>query len=253
MSSIATALSANVKVFSEKNLTRDYLMQYIHSSASSAIESTGKFSLVLSGGSQVDLLNDSAFHSAAGVDYEKWCIFLADERCVSIEDAESTYGSMQRQWGADCPLLAQSNFAAPITPALLASGPEAAAAAYSAHLHQLGCTAFDVVLLGMGPDGHTASLFPPVNSEMVESSSSSDIVRAVFNSPKPPPERITMSLPLLLAASQQIFVITKGAAVAPVLKRILVDNDITLPLALLTSSKKVVFCIDDVAEEAMQR
>ena len=78
--------------------------------------------------------------------------------------------------------------------------PEVAASAY----HPLVAAAlpFDLVLLGMGEDGHTASLFPGHTAR------SDDWAYAVYNSPKPPSERVTLSAKALSAAQQLIFIVT---------------------------------------------
>jgi 6-phosphogluconolactonase len=77
---------------------------------------------------------------------------------------------------------------------------DAAAAAYAAELGQL---VFDVCLLGMGPDGHVASLFPDHAS-----AAASGRVIAVRNSPKPPPERISLTLEVINASREVWFVVS---------------------------------------------
>lgn len=67
-----------------------------------------------------------------------------------------------------------------------------------------GIPVFDVLLLGMGPDGHTCSLFPGHK----EIENTTDIVTYIEDSPKPPKQRITLTLPVLNNASHAFFIVT---------------------------------------------
>lgn len=83
---------------------------------------------------------------------------------------------------------------------------EASAAAYAATLRQYGHGDFDVIVLGMGPDGHVASLFPHHEAQRVTDA----IAVAVHDSPKPPPDRVSLTFECL-ARSREIWFLVAGA------------------------------------------
>lgn len=89
--------------------------------------------------------------------------------------------------------------------------------------------AFDILLLGIGPDGHTCSLFP--NHKSFQDAQNTDrICIGVENSPKPPPQRVTLTLKYINNSSF-IFFAAMGESKADILKQILVEQDKTLPSA----------------------
>ncbi|XP_052525859.1 6-phosphogluconolactonase isoform X3 [Tympanuchus pallidicinctus] len=180
-----------------------------------AAGSGGRFSLGLSGGSLVGLLArelPSAASTGAANGSGPWLLAFCDERLVPPEHPESTFGAYRAQ------LLPRLPAPAP-TVLAVAHGlsPNAAAADYAERLreafHGDAVPVFDLLLLGLGPDGHTCSLFP--NHPLLQEKEK--IVAAITDSPKPPPERVTLTLPVLNAARAVVFVAT-GEGKAAVLK-----------------------------------
>ena len=184
-----------------------------------AIARHGAFTIALSGGSLVSQL--SAIVGREGVDYSKWYVLWADERVVPLDSPDSNFR------GADEALL--SKIPVPREQILtLREGVDAALAAtdYAGRLLALGdgvvpvtpagLPRLDLVLLGIGPDGHTASLFP--NHPLLRETSA--WVLPITDSPKPPPARITLSLPAINAA-HQVAVVAVGKGKAEVAHRIL--------------------------------
>ena len=133
------------------------------------------------------------------VEWARVAVLFGDERCVPPDHPDSNY-RMARETLLDR--------VAPATvhrmPAEL--GPEEGAAEYSRIVETL--LPLDVVILGIGEDGHTASLFPghPVLK-------AKGLVAGVRNSPKPPPERVTLTLAVLQGA-RQVIILATGAGKA---------------------------------------
>jgi 6-phosphogluconolactonase len=169
--------------------------------AEHAILARGEFSIVLAGGTTPKAL----YEKLAGVqtDWSRWAVFFGDERCLPPDDPERNSLMARRVWLDRVPLRPERVF--PI-PAEL--GPEAAARAYCETLKHVG--SFDLVLLGLGEDGHTASLFPGHDwGEGLED----PMALAVYGAPKPPPERVSVSANRLSHA-REVMVFVSGAGKA---------------------------------------
>ncbi|KAM5172870.1 6-phosphogluconolactonase isoform 1-T4 [Mantella aurantiaca] len=207
-------------------------------------ESRGKsnFRLGLSGGSLVQLLSRE-LPKTAGLNTEGWKVAMCDERLVPFTDPESTYGEYLRQL-VPSGILSESQFIT-IDPSL---SVEDAAADYIKKLREIfpgnDLPAFDVLILGLGPDGHTASLFPGHPLLQV----TDEIVAPIRDSPKPPPQRITLTLPVINAAKTVVFVAT-GESKAIMLKRILQEEESDpLPAARVSPANgKLLWFLDEPA------
>jgi 6-phosphogluconolactonase len=157
----------------------------------------GARTLVLAGGTTPQ----RCYEVLAGLDVEwgRVTVLFGDERCVPPNHADSNY-RMAREVLLD--------LVAPATvhrmPAEL--GPDEGAAEYSKVVAALA--PLDFVILGIGDDGHTASLFPGH-----EGLSATGWTVGIRNSPKPPPERVTLTLPALLGA-RQVLILATGAGKA---------------------------------------
>ncbi len=100
---------------------------------------------------------------------------------------------------------------------------------------------FDIVLLGMGPDGHVASLFP--GSEAFRSSTT---VIAEHNSPKPPPQRLSFTYDAINSASEVWFTVA-GADKAAAVEAVFTDENCDLPAAKIAGANKTVWFVDQAA------
>ncbi len=195
-----------------------------------AINERGGCSLAVSGGSTprrlYQLLTQPPYRQA--IDWSRVHIFFADERYVPHDDPDSTARLIAETLLAGNPAIAPEQVHAMPTE----GEPEASAADYARTLAAFfdgQPPAFDLILLGMGPDGHTASLFP--------GRPDSDLsVAVVQDSPKPPPTRLTLTLPTIRAAREILFLVT-GADKAATLEQIFhsdPDDNQALPAARVT-------------------
>ena len=131
------------------------------------------------------------------------------------------------------------------------AGRRAAAAAYAAELTSvLGSPVrLDFVLLGVGPDGHVASLFPTHDLLMEQQ----QLVAAILDSPKPPPRRLTLTLPAL-ADAERVVVVAFGDEKADVLREAIERDDSPLPLAqLLRRARRPLVLADRAAARRLPR
>ena len=157
------------------------------------------------------------------VDWARLQVTFGDERCVPPEDADSNFRMAKESLFDRVPLPAGNVFRirGEIAPEDAAREYEGKLAAVAARFEERRYV-HDVILLGMGPDGHTASLFPgsPALDESVR-----NVIPAT--GPKPPPQRITMTFPLLNAARKVGFLV-KSAEKLPLVEKI-VAGDETYP------------------------
>jgi 6-phosphogluconolactonase len=186
--------------------------------AARATAERGRFTIALPGGSALALLARGLAGGAeqAAVDWSAWQVFWVDERCVPAAGPDSNFGAADREFLSKVPIPRGQIHAVDG-----AAGSAVAARTYGSDLAEFfqskpGETPrFDLVLLGMGEDGHVASLFPshPALAERRQ------WVVPVLDAPKPPPERITLTLPVINNA-RCILLVAAGAGKAAALARI---------------------------------
>jgi len=174
--------------------------------AAQAIAARGVFHLALAGGETPRRCYEKLRHLP--VDWTHVQVYFGDERCLPAGDAGRN-DRMAREALLKHVAIPPDNIHS--IPAEL--GARVAAARYAAVLES--AAPLDLVLLGMGEDGHTASLFPG-NPAM----GSKTPAVPVFDSPKPPAERVSLGLGALNAARHKIFLVA-GAGKRTALERIL--------------------------------
>lgn len=194
--------------------------------AGAAIAERGAFKLVLAGGSTPEKVY--RLLSQADADWPKWFVYYGDERCLPEDHADRN-----SVMAANALLSAVSIPAAQIFTMPAELGPEAGAERYRPIVQD--ALPFDLVLLGMGEDGHTASLFPGHRNDPNE------LTHAVHGSPKPPPERVSISAKALSDSLRVMFLIT-GKSKQEALKAWQVGAD--LPVAAIRARQSVDILLD---------
>ncbi|MEJ6489232.1 6-phosphogluconolactonase [Leucobacter sp. USCH14] len=120
---------------------------------------------------------------------------------------------------------------------------DAAAAEYADVVESVG--RIDLALNGVGPDGHIASLFPG-REELEAVGSEAPMALAIRHSPKPPPERVTVTLPALSRA-ERVWLIAAGEAKAAAIGHVLAEREPLLPAARVSGSVETVLWADTAA------
>lgn len=246
-------MERDIRIFKNSQALAAALGAWVLRTAAESTATRGRFMIAISGGSALDLLAEGVRTASPDipVDWIAWHVFWADERCVPLANSDSNSAAARKAW--------LDGVAIPSRQIVAVEGtrrPADAAQDYERRLaEEFGTTAgawprFDLVVLGMGADGHTASLFPG-HSALAETGR---WVVPVSDAPKPPPERVTLTLPAINHARQICFVAT-GANKAPALAQIFGTPAATgtpLPAARVRpSAGPVHWFIDEAAAGAM--
>jgi len=170
-------------------------VKMISVAAQSAISARGEFHIVLAGGGTPR----AVYESLAGMrtDWSAWHIYFGDERCLPPNHPERNSSMARESWLRHVNIPHMQIY---MIPAEL--GAVRAAQEYTKLLQ--GLDYFDLVLLGLGEDGHTASLFP---GQECGADPSGPAVLAVHDAPKPPAERVSLSAWRLSRARKVMFLV----------------------------------------------
>ena len=195
----------HIAIYPDIHTLSQQAADYIVRIANESIALHGRFTIALTGGTTpgelYGLLGDEPYRSQ--IDWQQGHIFWGDERCVPRENPDSNFHLAQE--------VLLNNIAIPEShihrmPADQ-SDRDAASQAYTVEMQHTfgtsGIPSFDLIHLGMGPEGHTASLFP-------HQASLHEKKRLVMpvSVPKPPPDRLTFTPPLLNEARNVLFLVT---------------------------------------------
>ena len=222
--------------------------------ADDSIAAAGRFSVALSGGSTpralYGLLAEPPFREA--IDWPRVHLFWGDERFVPPDHPDSNYRLARETFISRASIPAGNVHRIPTE----GRHPEAAATQYEETLHRFfavpkgGVPRFDLVLLGLGADGHTASLFPgsPALSE-------SHRLVVATHVPKLAAWRLTLTPPMLRGARHVVFLVS-GSEKAHALQEVLEGpyDPERLPAQLVRLEEgDVTWLVDEAAASLLQR
>jgi 6-phosphogluconolactonase len=215
----------------------------------------GEASVVLTGGgvgiAVLEQVRDSP--ARAAVDWSRVDVWWGDERFVAADDPERNEGQAREALLDHLDLVPTR-----VHPMGARGGPDgddadAAAARYADALRAAApegaqVPAFDVLLLGMGPEGHTASIFPDSPAARDDRP-----VIGVHDCPKPPPTRVSLGFPAL-GRARETWVIAAGEGKAPAVAQALAGADrVSLPVAGVGGTERTLWLLDAAAAGALPR
>jgi len=219
----------------------------VRSTAARSVASGGRFTLALSGGGTPRaahrLLAEPS--PAPVIPWDRTLVFWVDERCVPPDDPASNYGAALEDLVGRVPLPGKNVFPMPGT-----EDPERGAAAYAALLSRTlespegRAPRFDLILLGIGKDGHTASLFPGDPALEERERTVAPVRGGIPNVP-----RLTLTLPVLNQASLAVFLVS-GRDKAATVKAILEHPEGPLPASRVRGN--VTWLLDAEAASALE-
>jgi len=199
--------------------------------AATAIRQHGVFKLVLAGGSTPERVYRQLADAQA--DWNKWQLYFGDERCLPADHT-----------GRNSRMAADSWLARGQVPAdqihIIAAEHGASSAAHQYAETVRNARPFDMVLLGMGEDGHTASLFPGHTFPPGEP------VHAVAGAPKPPPERVSLGTDSL-SDSRDVLILITGSGKRDAVRQWQKGAD--LPIARITARQHMTVLLDTAATD----
>jgi 6-phosphogluconolactonase len=178
------------------------------------------------------------------IDWTSVHVWWGDERFVGSGDPDRNEGQAQAALLRHVPLPEENIHRMGSTDDF--ATPEQAASAYAAEQTAHGNPAWDILMLGMGPDGHVASLFP---GHPVYAAAHASSAVAIHDSPKPPSTRVTLSLASINRA-REVWVVAAGAPKADAVSRGLA-GDTSLPVAAVAGTERTLWLLDAAASTAI--
>ncbi|UJR29406.1 hypothetical protein I4U23_010618 [Adineta vaga] len=213
---------SNINIIDDNEILSEKLGYQLEEIVLKLIKEKQLITIGLSGGSLIDIL--VTILPRLQLPWAHLRFFFVDERFVSFTSDDSTYSNYQTKLFKKLPITEKNVIQ--IDPDL--KSVEQCAQDYENKLNEIldeNDQTFDIVLLGMGPDGHTASLFPNHSALNVNQG----LVTFVKDSPKPPPERVTLTLNTINKSKYKIVVVT-GESKSTIVKEVLNDKSTKYPI-----------------------
>ncbi|MGJ6124668.1 6-phosphogluconolactonase [Mycolicibacterium sp. Y3] len=205
----------------------------------SAIANRGEASIVLTGGTVGIKLLRHVVGFGTDIDWSKVTLYWGDERFVPAADEDRNSKQAREALLESIDIPSANVHAIAASDGEFGDAIEDAAAAYEALLP----AEFDVHLLGMGGEGHINSLFPHTDAVR----ETTRLVVAVTDSPKPPPRRITLTLPAV-ARAREVWLVVAGAEKADAVAAALGGAAaVDVPAAGAIGTEKTVWLLDAAA------
>lgn len=235
-------MKTDIRIFPDLTALSAAAAQLFVQSAVDAIRERGQFLVAFSGGNTpMELYRQLVYKP---VDWTRVHIFWGDERLVPPGDPENSFGQAREVLLKHIPIPSEN-----IHPVSSELEPDAAAMDYARVLKEfaappLAWPRFDLVLLGMGEDGHTASLFPGSPVEM-----SDPVITVTANYQGRPAQRITLT-PMVINAARLVSFLVSGKGKADILYHVL-SNAVSaeqLPAQWIHPSEgKLIWLVDEAA------
>ncbi|KAK7064432.1 6-phosphogluconolactonase [Favolaschia claudopus] len=229
----------------------DSLAFFIAKAQKESIDKKGRFTVALSGGSLPKMLRGLIGNPS--IKWDKWQVYYADERVVPLDDADSNHLSCTNNLFSKVPIPTENIHVLDVS---LLDDLEELSDAYEKELIKefaqkdaARFPVFDLILLGMGPDGHTASLFP--GHELL--AEEDRWIAYLDDSPKPPLKRITFTYPVINHAARVVFV-AAGKEKVEILSQVLDTPEAGLPASRVKPvfPGQLYWFVDDAASVGVQ-
>ena len=223
-------MSKIIEISNTEKETIENLIKFVIEKISELSKTQDWVTVGLSGGSLIKLLTNEFIKNKSVLEpfINKIKFLFCDERFVALDHSDSTYyGYSSSGLFAGLNIPEESIFHIKAD----AETVEQCAVDYQNRVGPLlnKNNGLDILLLGLGPDGHTCSLFPG-HKLYVDAANETRLVAPISDSPKPPPQRVTLTLNYINRSSFLLFC-AYGEGKAEILKRILSDGDLSLPSA----------------------